>query len=66
MEQHHKYEEGDIVYDIVRPHQLMIIIRRFGIIYYCRPLEKENGNEFTYVERDLKRKHTTQVSNESE
>jgi hypothetical protein len=50
-----KYAEGDIVYEIVRPQQLMVITKRNGIIYYCDLIETKNHCSLAFVERDLRR-----------
>ncbi len=56
MELNHqnKYNEGDSVYEITRPQELMLITRRNGIIYYCRSVNSENGRETAFMERDLR------------
>lgn len=54
MIQPFKFEVGDTVYEITRPQQLMVIIRRSGLIYYCRLLD-EKSHEIVFMERDLKK-----------
>ena len=56
-----KYNEGDNVYEITRPQELLLITRRNGIIYYCRPVNSEKGREVAFMERDL-RESTTLVN----
>jgi len=62
--QKNKFKEGDIVYEITRPQQLLFITRRNGAIYYCRPVDNKKEHELAFMERDLKGKHTNQVPNE--
>jgi len=50
-----KFEVGDIVFDVVRSHELMIITKRQGQIYYCRPTKNSKYPEIAFMERDLKR-----------
>lgn len=50
-----RYEEGDIVYDIFRPQQLMIITKCKGVIYYCRLLENKNDHPLAFMHRDLRK-----------
>ncbi len=57
----YKFKEGDVVYDITRPQQLMLVTKRNGIIYYCKPY-KETGNALVYKERDLRGELSDQVS----
>lgn len=53
-DQEHKFEEGDVVYEVTRPRQLMLITKRNRIVYHCQPLN-ENGDNLIYMERDLRR-----------
>jgi hypothetical protein len=54
----HKFKVGDVVYDGVRPQQLMTIIRRHGLIYYCRLVGNHKKPELAFSERELKMNHT--------
>ncbi|HBH24250.1 MAG TPA: hypothetical protein DDY13_12605 [Cytophagales bacterium] len=52
-----KFEVGDVVYEICRPHPLMIIARISGFLCYCYILENKN-HVMAYMERDLKKAKT--------
>lgn len=54
MEKHHKFKVGDVVYEITRPKQLLLVNKRNGIIYSCKPFN-ERGEELIYMERDLRK-----------
>jgi hypothetical protein len=57
----YKFNEGDIVYEITRPQQLMLVTRRNGIIYYCRSVSRKNDIELGIMERDLRGISTDQL-----
>jgi hypothetical protein len=50
----HKFEIGDLVYEITRPHQVMIITKRNGLVYICKP-SNERENALAFIERDLRK-----------
>jgi hypothetical protein len=57
MIQEYKFETRDVVL----PHQLMIILRRNGITYDCPALKNKNDREYSYMQRDLKKKQKNQT-----
>lgn len=55
MELHkNKFNEGDIVFEITRPHHLMLITKRDGMLYYCQTVANRSDPLAAFMERDLK------------
>lgn len=52
-----KFDNGDIVYEITSPQQLMLITRQHGALYYCKPIDYRNDKLTAFMERDLKGFH---------
>ncbi|MTI41195.1 hypothetical protein [Fulvivirga lutimaris] len=52
-----KFEEGDIVYEVTSPQQLMLITRQQGSLYYCKRIEHKNDRLTAFMGRDLKGFH---------
>jgi len=50
----HKYKEGDIVNERVRPTQKLIVSRLFNKLYYCKVHEHPLRKELVFFERELK------------
>jgi hypothetical protein len=48
-----KYNEGDEVYERIRPYQKLIVSRCLQGIYYCKMIESRNRKELIYFEREL-------------
>lgn len=59
-----KYNEGDEVYDRIRPGQKLIVSRHQHGMYYCKRIEHRNEKELIYFERELmSRAQYTSVAN---
>lgn len=52
-----KFNEGDIVYEVSSPHQLMIVTKQQGAQCFCKRIEHKNDRLTVYMERDLKSFH---------
>lgn len=63
VEEKFKFNEGDVVYEITRPHHLLLIARRHGNVYYCKEMNGRNDKLSAYMQRDLKGFHAAIDSN---
>ncbi|MFT6865955.1 MAG: hypothetical protein ACJA08_000782 [Cyclobacteriaceae bacterium] len=50
----HKFKEGEIVVDRVRPNQRLIIKKINGNIYHCHVYHKSNRSTLFFFEKDIK------------
>jgi uncharacterized protein YodC (DUF2158 family) len=49
-----KFSVGEVVHEISRPGQKLIIIKASGKLYYCKLQENMSRPEIVFAERDLK------------
>jgi len=49
----HRYKNGEVVEERVRPGQKLMVSRFFNHLYYCRAMEGKNRKELVYYENDL-------------
>ena len=49
-----KYNDGEVVFDRIRPNQKLVINSYSNKIYYCTPQEERAQKQLVYFERELK------------
>jgi hypothetical protein len=54
MFKQHKFKAGDLVFELTRPSQQLIIIRFFSGLYYCKVPGQAEGRKLVFFERELK------------
>ena len=53
MHMEKKYNNGEVVFDRVRPNQKLVIRNYSKNLYYCIPLENKTKKQLVYSEREL-------------
>lgn len=61
----HKYKDGEVVFDRMRPMQKLIIRKYSNRVYYCKVEEDPRRKELSYFERELSSASERQVHKNS-